>query len=151
MASEISKSYHTLFKSEIPSIISASEWIRGLCKSHHLDEEDVFRMDLCVNELVQNLASYTNTGSKPCSFELSLKFQPQKVTMIVADDGEPFDPLSHPSPTPFTTLEEAPIGGLGIHLVRQSVDDIYYFRSGDQNKLFLEFKLKTPISLVDEP
>jgi serine/threonine-protein kinase RsbW len=60
----------------------------------------------------------------------------------VEDDGKPFNPLDAPEPDTNQLLEERPIGGLGIHLVRKNVDELEYRRQKDKNILIMKLKLK---------
>ena len=60
-----------------------------------------------------------------------------RLTMTIADDGVPFDPLGAEAPDVDAPLEEREIGGLGIHLVRNLVDDASYHRRIDRNVMTL--------------
>jgi len=53
----------------------------------------------------------------------------------VEDDGKPFDPLQAPPPDLSLPLERRPIGGLGIHLIRNLMDEVSYARVGGRNVL----------------
>jgi anti-sigma regulatory factor (Ser/Thr protein kinase) len=55
----------------------------------------------------------------------------------VEDDGRAFDPLQAERPPPPVNLEEAPIGGLGIHLIRSMLDECHYRREAGWNRLTL--------------
>jgi len=55
----------------------------------------------------------------------------------VSDNGKPFNPLDHPEPDLNQPLEERPIGGLGIHLIRKFVDQLAYRRDAGRNILTL--------------
>ena len=58
------------------------------------------------------------------------------MTVEIADDGRPFNPLED-TPTADTTspMDERPIGGLGVHLVRTLMSDVRYRRENDRNRL----------------
>ncbi len=56
---------------------------------------------------------------------------------MVADDGVPFNPLSAKTPDTKASLEDCEISSLGIHLVRELVDDVSYHRRIDKNVLTL--------------
>ncbi len=55
--------------------------------------------------------------------------------MTIEDDGPRFDPLSLPPPDVTASLDERPIGGLGLFLVRQLMDAVSYDRVGARNRL----------------
>ena len=60
---------------------------------------------------------------------------PIRVFMTFADSGHPFDPLSEEAPDIESELDERKVGGLGIFLVRTTVDGISYEYTGGQNVL----------------
>jgi serine/threonine-protein kinase RsbW len=62
----------------------------------------------------------------------------------VEDDGRPFNPLLHPAPDLTVPLEERPVGGLGIHLVRNLMDSLAYHREQDHNRLVMTKRLANP-------
>ena len=57
--------------------------------------------------------------------------------MEIADNGKPYDPLSAPPPDIDSALDDRPIGGLGVYLVRQLMDDVRYCHDRGWNKLTL--------------
>jgi anti-sigma regulatory factor (Ser/Thr protein kinase) len=76
----------------------------------------------------------SSTGTVP-RVEVSLVLADDGLTMTVADDGPQFDPLSLPPPDVQTGIDERPIGGLGVFLVRQMMDAVSYHRVGTRNQL----------------
>ena len=64
--------------------------------------------------------------------------------MVVDDDGAPFDPLQAPEPDTSRPVEERPVGGLGILIVRRLMDEITYHRAGGRNRLTMRKKLVVP-------
>jgi anti-sigma regulatory factor (Ser/Thr protein kinase) len=59
----------------------------------------------------------------------------------IVDEAAAFDPLARPAPDTDQALEERPIGGLGIHIVKQLMDDVRYRREGGKNVLTLTKRL----------
>jgi len=59
----------------------------------------------------------------------------------VEDDGRQFNPLELPEPDLEKKLEERPIGGLGIHLVRNLMDELEYRRTHNKNILIMKKKI----------
>jgi sigma-B regulation protein RsbU (phosphoserine phosphatase) len=64
-----------------------------------------------------------------------------RLKFIISDWGTPFDPTAEKEVDTTLSAEERPIGGLGIHLVRQIMDSINYERIGGMNVLTLRKKL----------
>ncbi len=92
-----------------------------------------FKVNLALDELSVNVVNY---GGDASEIEVSLASDGEKVRVEIVDDGQPFDPLNEaPEPDIDAPLEERAIGGLGIHLVREMMDELHYSREGGKNRL----------------
>ena len=85
------------------------------------------RVEVVLEELVSNLVRHSKDVKL---VTVAAGYRAGVVELVVEDDGDPFDPLAAPDPNPFTTLPEAQLGGLGIHLVRQLTNSANYDRVG---------------------
>jgi anti-sigma regulatory factor (Ser/Thr protein kinase) len=92
---------------------------------------------LVLDELLSNLHKYARRDGHPPAVTIAARVAREEVELEIADDGPAFDPLSAPPPAADLELEERPIGGLGIHLVRQLTDQATYERAGGWNRLRL--------------
>jgi anti-sigma regulatory factor (Ser/Thr protein kinase) len=98
-------------------------------------------VNLAVEEILTNIISYGYTDNREeHEIKVSVSVQPGEVRVDVEDDGQPFNPLEAPEPDTTKPLEERTAGGLGIHLVRQLMDDLDYKRQGDRNLLSIKKK-----------
>lgn len=117
------------------AVRSASEWATAFAARNGLSEDDVYRLDLCVCEVVTNIVSYAYDGDHGQSLELSAEALPSAVVITISDGGRAFDPLAlAPPETPYS-LEDMSIGGLGIDLVRKFSDECSYKRVAGRNIL----------------
>lgn len=92
-----------------------------------------FKVNLVLDELSVNVVSY---GGGANEIEVSLASDADVVRVEIADDGQPFDPLNEaPDPDIDASLEDRQIGGLGIHLVREMMDELHYSRENGRNRL----------------
>lgn len=91
--------------------------------------------ELALEEIFVNVVMHGARGSTAPSVQVSLALAEGGVTMTVEDDGPCFDPLTLPAPDITASLEQRPIGGLGIHLVRRMMDAVSYRRVGTRNQL----------------
>jgi anti-sigma regulatory factor (Ser/Thr protein kinase) len=96
---------------------------------------------LVLDELLSNLEKYAGREGRPPAVILAARVAGGDVLLEVADDGPAFDPLAAPPPRLDAELEERPIGGLGLHLVRQLTDDATYSRRAGWNVLLLRRRL----------
>jgi len=100
-----------------------------------ISDEDLHNIHLILDELVINVIKYAFRDSGPHTIEVTLALSGPRLTMTVEDDGESFDPTAHPEPDLEVPIEERPIGGLGIHIVRSLSDSVTYRRHGRRNTL----------------
>jgi anti-sigma regulatory factor (Ser/Thr protein kinase) len=93
----------------------------------------VFKLNLVLEELGVNIVNYSGATGE---IEISLASDDDTVTIEIADDGRPFNPLDDlDSPDVSAPLEERSIGGLGVHLVRSMMDELRYSREDGKNRL----------------
>lgn len=88
---------------------------------------------LAVDEALQNIISYSGAAAITLMIEAADAY----VAVTIADDGEPFDPLTAPAPDVTAGLDEREVGGLGIYLIRQSMDEVSYTYRDEKNVLRL--------------
>lgn len=69
--------------------------------------------------------------------EVRVELEEGLVRVTITDNGPPFDPLTYATPDTALPVEERGIGGLGIHLVRQMMDEVSYQRRAEQNVVVL--------------
>ena len=94
------------------------------------------QIDVAVEEIFVNIASYAyrpETGKATVRFEVSE--EPVTVTITFLDHGVPYDPLARQDPDVTLPAEERDIGGLGIFLTKQIMDDVSYEYCRGQNIL----------------
>ena len=94
------------------------------------------QLDIAVEELFVNIASYAYApGSGLATVRVESRSDPKRVSITFIDSGMPYDPLQTPDPDLTLPAEERRIGGLGVFMVKKSMDDMRYARSGDRNVL----------------
>jgi anti-sigma regulatory factor (Ser/Thr protein kinase) len=89
------------------------------------------------DDLLNNVISYGFNDEQRHFIDISLKLTASGLIVSIADDGVPFNPLAETAPDTTLSIEDRPIGGMGIHLVINMVDDISYQRTADKNVLTL--------------
>ncbi len=97
----------------------------------------VFRINLVLEELGLNAIQYGSKGKTP-DIEIVMVSDHEQVTVTISDAGTPFDPLTDaPDPDVDASIEDRPIGGLGVYLVREMMDEAHYKREDGRNHLTL--------------
>ena len=153
--------YSLVMRNDIQQIPTLAEWIDSL----KLPEGLNMTINLALEEAVSNVMLYAYPENKdgqgteqrvPSEHArrwpsrdrirenqvlVEAEKSPDQVVFTITDSGIPFDPTAQTEPDITLSAEERPIGGLGIHLVRQIMDDIQYERKDDKNILTLIKKL----------
>jgi anti-sigma regulatory factor (Ser/Thr protein kinase) len=93
-----------------------------------------YNAELVFEEIVSNVIRHGRTDE--IRFSLACEPGAPAIVLTFEDAGPPFDPLTRPAPTLPKTLEDAPLGGLGLLMVRKASTDLHYERTpDDKNRL----------------
>ena|SRR6476469_5063832 len=109
----------------------------GFAEAHALPADVRRSVNVAIDELLANALSHGQTGRDPCSVTVEVELDPERLTVILTDDGMPFDPFGSDVPDTTLSIEERPIGGLGIHLVGKLMDQVSYQRRDGHNVVVL--------------
>ena len=96
-----------------------------------------FPFELALEEIFVNAITHGATAGETRHFDLRFSYARPRATLVLRDDAPPFDPLSLAAPDLAAGLDERSMGGLGIHLVRELVDEVSYRRVDGRNELTL--------------
>ncbi|WP_448191831.1 ATP-binding protein [Azospirillum sp. sgz301742] len=111
----------------------ASE-VDAFVESHGLPMAVAFRLNLCFDELITNTVSYGYPGGGAHAIRVRLEADGREIHAEVEDDATAYDPFSEaPPPDLSADVETRRVGGLGVFLVRQSVDRATYRRADGRN------------------
>lgn len=97
------------------------------------------KIELAVDEIFCNIASYAYApGTGDATIGVDLEENPRAVIITFIDRGIPYNPLEKDDPDVTLSAQERKIGGLGIYLVKKSMDDVIYEYTDGQNILHLK-------------
>ena len=101
------------------------------------------QIDIAIDELFGNIAHYAyNPEIGKATVRVEVIEDPLAVTITFIDNGVPYDPLAKADPDTTLSAEERDIGGLGIYMVKKSMDDITYEYKDGQNILAIKKNLQ---------
>lgn len=108
--------------SEPQHLAGLREWLRGELTRHKVEQREQFGLQVAVGEICSNSIkhAYAGRGGKP--IHVSVRGNDDRLVIEVRDFGKKFDPQSYRPPD----LEAVVEGGIGLHLVRQFVDELSY-------------------------
>ena len=116
----------------------ASAWARTLAERAGWSEERVYALDLCVVEMVSNVVDHGYGGARG-EIRLELDVGADAGSLTIIDQAPAFDPMSVAAPSVPTSLDDATIGGYGIHMVRSAASECRYERRGGENVFTARF------------
>ena len=100
------------------------------------------QIDIAIDELFGNIAHYAyNPEIGKATVRVEVTEDPLAVVITFIDNGVPYDPLAKADPDTTLSAEEREIGGLGIYMVKKSMDDITYEYKDGQNILTIKKKI----------
>jgi len=100
-----------------------------------------YALNLAIEEMLTNVIKYAFNEPGAHPIHLRLARQPGFLVLTIEDAGKPFDPVAAPEPDTGKPIEDRRIGGLGIHLVRNMVDEIRHRREHGRN--ITEIRIRT--------
>lgn len=130
-------------RGEIPRVQAA---FAEFAESHGLPAELRRGMLIVLDELLANAVGYGLAGVADGSVTAEVELHPAHLAVTLTDNGRPFDPLARAAPDTTLSVEDRPIGGLGIHLVRHLVDEIRYQRIDHHNVVSLVKHLASEVA-----
>ena len=120
-------------ENKVEELARISDAVEELAESEGWPPALTFRVNLVLEEFGINVINYAyEDGGR--DFELTLSSEPDTLTIEFTDDGVPFNPLEdNPEPDTSAPIEERPIGGLGLHMVRTMTEEMRYERQNSRN------------------
>lgn len=124
---------------EKPRLLRALE---AFAAEHRLPAKVLQAADLVLEEHVTNVLQYAYADTSLHEIRVRLSCDEGALHVEVEDDGRAFNPLEAPPVDTSIPMEERPIGGLGIHLMRRFMDGLDYRREGARNILRMTKRLE---------
>ena len=120
-------------KNRLSDIALVQTALKQFADVRGISSHDVMKVNLIVDELISNIVSYAYQDDGEHDIEIELGLADNRLSLVITDDGVPFDPSAKDSPDTAAPLEARPLGGLGIHLVKKIADDLSYQRRAGKN------------------
>jgi sigma-B regulation protein RsbU (phosphoserine phosphatase) len=128
-------------KNDLSEIESICRNVEEFGETHQIPPDVIFNLNLSLEEIFVNIVSYGYEDENEHFIKISMSLVDNELIVEVEDDGRQFNPLELPEPDLEQKLEERAIGGLGIHLVRNLMDELDYKRTHGKNILLMKKKI----------
>ena len=120
----------------LPHVATVTAWMDEALEAHGCAVKSQMQLDIAMDELFGNIANYAYApGVGSVTVSLDFDSRPGFVVLTFTDSGVPYDPLAKADPDITLSAEDRPIGGLGIFMVKKTMDEMAYVYEDGQNKL----------------
>ena len=126
----------------VESIPRLTAFIEEVTESLGIDPSVTMSINLALEEAVVNVMSYAYPKGSLGEINIAVSFSDSTITFTISDSGIPFDPTKASKPNTSLSAEERPIGGLGIYLVHELMDEVSYCYENNHNILTLKKKIQ---------
>lgn len=130
-----------ILANDIAEITKLAEFVDQVGEEFSLTPDITFNLNLVLEEAVANVINYAYPKEEHQKIYLSARLQDDSIVFVLTDTGKEFDPTLAPEADITLSAEDRPIGGLGIFLIRQIMNEVKYERIDGKNVLTLGKKL----------
>ncbi|MDE0203746.1 MAG: ATP-binding protein [Rhodospirillaceae bacterium] len=122
---------------DLQEIGAAAARIDAFCEQREITSQIAYAVNLSIDEILTNTISYGYDDDEQHRIGLSLSMEGDVLVIEIVDDGRAFDSSLERDPDIDASLEERSLGGLGLFLVQQLMDDVKYQRRDELNVITL--------------
>lgn len=123
-------------KAGINDVLAVSELIERELEKRECSMKAITQINVAIDEIFSNIINHGYNGEGgPVEVKLVFRDEPRRVYVRFADSGIPYNPLTKEDPDITLSAEERSLGGLGIYLVKKTMDDVRYKYENGQNVL----------------
>lgn len=127
---------------QIENVQKAIQRFEEFSLTNHIPMAISMKISIVLDELLANVVNYAFDDNAEHEIYVEFKVSGDKLIIVIEDDGKPFNPFSQNPPDTKLSINERAIGGLGIHLVKNLMDECIYSRTSNRNVVTLtKYKL----------
>jgi anti-sigma regulatory factor (Ser/Thr protein kinase) len=108
---------------------------------HHVAPSVLADVRIALDEVMTNIIKYGYADDAEHSIRLRFRVVDDVLETVIEDDGIAYNPLTSPAPDVTAPLHARRVGGLGVHFVKNLMNEVEYKRIGGRNRLVLKKKL----------
>jgi serine/threonine-protein kinase RsbW len=117
------------FQANYENLDAIREFVGNSAAQAGLSARDIYAVQLATDEASTNIIQHAYGGEGNEKIEIECDISAGKLIIILRDRGKPFDPGSVPEPNVKADLQDRKIGGLGMYLIRNVMDEVHYSAS----------------------
>ena len=125
-----------LLTAELSRVDEVTDFINAELEAHDVPMKTIMQIDIAVEEIFVNIAHYAyHPEVGTAAVTVAVLDAPPCVEIRLTDRGKPYDPLQREDPDVTLGVEDRQIGGLGVYMVKKSMDEVTYTYQDGQNIL----------------
>lgn len=122
---------------DMAMVSKLNDFVAEICSKAAVDEDVILKIQLAIEEAVVNVIDYAYPKGQTGNINIEVQVYDAEIVFFIRDYGVAFDPTTKEDVDTTLSVEDRPIGGLGIYLVRQIMDSVRYERNDGANILSL--------------
>lgn len=126
----------------LTEISQLEPFMEKLAEAYGISPDVQFQLNLALDEALANSINYAYPEGTEGSIILEAETEGNMLVLRLMDYGTPFDPTLQGDVDTTLSVEQRPIGGLGIFLIKQMMDDVTYVRQEEKNILTMKKLIK---------
>lgn len=129
-------------EAKVENIDAVTDFVNAALEEYSCSMKAQTQIDIAIDELFGNIARYAyHPEVGEATVQVEMEENTPVVTVTFRDQGTPYNPLESPDPDVTLSAEEREIGGLGVYLVKKSMDEVVYEYQDGQNILRVRKKI----------
>jgi sigma-B regulation protein RsbU (phosphoserine phosphatase) len=124
-------------KNDLKEIANAIEWFEAFGLENKMAFVIIQKFNIAFDELLNNIISYSYNDEDEHLIDIDIELKDERLIITISDDGIPFNPFIIGPPDTTLSVEDRYIGGLGIHIVKNLMDEYDYKRHVNNNIITL--------------
>jgi sigma-B regulation protein RsbU (phosphoserine phosphatase) len=135
-----------VIKNDLVEIKTVTEAFEEFTKVNGIAEKMSKQFMIAIDELLNNVIHYGYPKDKENEIHINFELSKTMLSLTFIDEGIPFNPFQKTQPDTTLSIEDRPIGGLGIHLIKNMMDNVEYQRHINKNVVKITKYLTNPVS-----
>ena len=117
------------------NVTTVTEFVDAFLEEHDCNMKAQIQIDVAIDEIFSNIVNYAYEGVGEATIDLGFDEDTRIVSITFSDSGIPYNPLEKDDPDITLSIKDREIGGLGIFMVKKTMDSMDYEYSNGQNNL----------------
>ena len=127
-----------IIKNHVGELERVNKFIEEIGEELGLDMELLMNLNLVMEEMVSNIIFYAYPEGKTADIELAAESHGKELTFVLTDRGKMFDPTAKEDADPDVNPMDRDIGGMGIYIVKNIMNEVTYQRLEGKNLLTMK-------------